>query len=159
MGDVTYGPESRGSPRGQRNCRILSSVTHKHPLSFSSRHIKVGLLHFHLALTSIGIGTKVKIEIVEKSATEMQVHPKLSCISLGRGLRCWQSDSGKNNTAPFWSPACEKGVQLLIDWIGPVVILPRVGISSIHTCDRCRKMRGLIKNFIQIFCRHPVESL
>lgn len=88
MGDVTYGPESRGSPRGQRNCRILSSVTRKHPPSFSGRHIKVGLLHFHLAWTSIGIGTKVKIEIAEKSATEMQVHPKLSCISLGRGLRC-----------------------------------------------------------------------
>lgn len=116
---------------------------------------------------------QVKMENVQKSAEGMRGHCKLSCVSLGRMRSfkrgwCQQSNSRKTTRqrAPLWSPRGEKCVQLLIDWVGPVVTLPTDGISSIHTCDRCRKMRGSLKTWFWSFAgtprsrfkaRHPSE--
>lgn len=142
-------------------------LSHRRPPSLSSTHIKVEtgwLVALYLRGIQLGADRK-RAQNRQRNAgsSHIFVHFRGWEAPMSSFVRTWcqQSDSGKTTLqrAPFWSPACKESVQLLIDWVGPVVIPPRDGISSIRTCDRCRKMRGLIKNLIQICCRHPVESL
>lgn len=169
MGEVTYGPESRGSPGGQRICRILSSVTHTETdtlPSFSCTHIEValevlaGLLHFTWEDFS-----QVKMEKVQKSATGTWGRCKLSCVSLGRMgsfKRGWyqQSDSGKTTqqrcavVEPTWQEMCTA-----FNWLGRTCGNPAEGWHQQHPhLWQMHKKSGSLKTWFWSFAGTPSPS-